>query len=598
MKCKILIIGLLLLCFIGTDPAGMSSARADEVFLITADQNGNNYYMGHLGEGIFSAPWALGNTGMVAYGNAIADFDNDGDYDYIVTRGFYGGEIMLFEKLGPGPDFAAPQAIGTLNDGAFYAGQMVVADFVGEDHLDFVQTYYDISDCQLFQGDGELGFSEFLAGSGGQAPAYSGAADSADFDNDGHADFIVASSAGAGEFFLNLGDGRGNFDTLVFGTYYGNFYTGVVAGDFNGDGAMDLAAATSGAIDIYMGDPEADWEAGGVHLAYSHSIGDSNIGSSTLDNYDFIGDDGIQDLVVAGYGSSNDQIAVFRGDGNGRFGGCDGGLGPCKVNQSGGSAISVITVAAPPVPEVTEVPNQEPVAVIEPTELVISAGETAEFFATGSYDPDGEIESYQWDFGDGRVVNSLTSTFVVEDITPTFVYHEAGDYSVTLTVTDALGATNTATAVVQVSAVPVPATVVFYPRTLNLNRKGNWIRARIKLPDGYDLCGGGPVGLSMVDAETRATIATAVLGKCRGRHKKFMARFNRQAVIDHIAVPTEEAVLQIKGKIYYNGGLVDFSGAGSIRAEKPEKKSRKYWHSKRWAGWKANLRKVCKTKKH
>jgi PKD repeat protein len=58
---------------------------------------------------------------------------------------------------------------------------------------------------------------------------------------------------------------------------------------------------------------------------------------------------------------------------------------------------------------------------------------TIRFSSNGSFDRDGAIASYLWDFADGT-----TST----EANPTHIYQLPGDYRVKLTVTDNLGATN------------------------------------------------------------------------------------------------------------------------------------------------------------
>ncbi|UCC32010.1 MAG: PKD domain-containing protein [Phycisphaerales bacterium] len=60
-------------------------------------------------------------------------------------------------------------------------------------------------------------------------------------------------------------------------------------------------------------------------------------------------------------------------------------------------------------------------------------GEPIEFDATGSWDEDGQIVAYEWNFGDGRGSDGAIDTHI---------YLEPGEYVVTLTVTDDLGATS------------------------------------------------------------------------------------------------------------------------------------------------------------
>jgi YD repeat-containing protein len=58
------------------------------------------------------------------------------------------------------------------------------------------------------------------------------------------------------------------------------------------------------------------------------------------------------------------------------------------------------------------------------------------FSASGSYDPDGSIASYSWNFGDGGTASGFSLTHT---------YSSPGTYPVTLTVTDNLGAQTSAT---------------------------------------------------------------------------------------------------------------------------------------------------------
>src|SRR6266481_825978 len=78
-----------------------------------------------------------------------------------------------------------------------------------------------------------------------------------------------------------------------------------------------------------------------------------------------------------------------------------------------------------------------------------TAGTAVNFSSTGSSDPDGTIASYSWNFGDTGNNNTSSSP------SPSHTYATAGPYTVTLTVTDNLGATNTATTNAAINHPPV-----------------------------------------------------------------------------------------------------------------------------------------------
>lgn len=74
-----------------------------------------------------------------------------------------------------------------------------------------------------------------------------------------------------------------------------------------------------------------------------------------------------------------------------------------------------------------------------------ATGQTVSFDGTGSTDADGSIVSYEWNFGDGTTATGPT---------PSHAYASPGTYSVSLTVTDDGGATDTVTRSVTVNDPP------------------------------------------------------------------------------------------------------------------------------------------------
>ncbi len=74
-----------------------------------------------------------------------------------------------------------------------------------------------------------------------------------------------------------------------------------------------------------------------------------------------------------------------------------------------------------------------------------TVGTPLAFDGSGSSDPDGTIVSYSWDFGDGTVGTGVSLSHT---------YAAVGTYTVTLTVTDNNGATNTDTVMAEIGSVP------------------------------------------------------------------------------------------------------------------------------------------------
>ena len=140
---------------------------------------------------------------------------------------------------------------------------------------------------------------------------------------------------------------------------------------------------------------------------------------------------------------------------------------------------------------------------------------TCSFSSQGSGDPDGTIVSYAWDFGDETTGDGPTASHT---------YQAAGTYTVTLTVTDNRGATDTASQQVTPAAAPIS----FVGRDVS---SANWSSHRVTVPaqvtagDGLllfltvnrsDVTASDPTGVggwTAVGARTVGTMATRVWQK-------------------------------------------------------------------------------------
>jgi hypothetical protein len=125
-----------------------------------------------------------------------------------------------------------------------------------------------------------------------------------DFNGDGKLDLAAASY---GYVRILLGDGAGNF-TLAPSPYVIASGASVAVGDFNGDGKLDLAVATYSGISILLGNGEGT-------LSTGPTLGGGCPGSSVAVG-DFNGD-GKLDLAAAN--ESENTVSILLGDGTGNF---------------------------------------------------------------------------------------------------------------------------------------------------------------------------------------------------------------------------------------------------------------------------------------
>jgi hypothetical protein len=192
-----------------------------------------------------------------------------------------------------------------LNTGQSPAGSFVVGDFNGDGKPDIVTSdvaQYEIPPSFAFlAGKGDGTFATPTQVNLGEAASSLAAGD---FRGDGKLDLVLATNQEGNTVTVLPGNGNGTFATTPVVASPG-LSTSIAVGDFNGDGKADLA--TSGAsISVLLNNGNGTFRAGPVLPA-------PGFGGPVV-VADFNGD-GKQDIAV----TSADSIDILLGNGNGTF---------------------------------------------------------------------------------------------------------------------------------------------------------------------------------------------------------------------------------------------------------------------------------------
>lgn len=109
-----------------------------------------------------------------------------------------------------------------------------------------------------------------------------------------------------------------------------------------------------------------------------------------------------------------------------------------KARRATAAPLLVLAAALAACDDLTP-PNRAPVAHLTAEPVEAYTGQEVNYDASESYDPDGDIVSYRWDFDGDGVTDTTTTT-----ATTTHTYDTAGSYIASVTVEDNDGATATA----------------------------------------------------------------------------------------------------------------------------------------------------------
>jgi hypothetical protein len=261
--------------------------------------------LGH-GDGTFSKAWSLVVSGNVESAT-LADFNGDGKPDLLLNND---GRLLLLNGRGDGTFGAAV----TLASGLFTDAPMYAADFNGDGKLDLA---IGVNGLTILLGHGD---GTFAAPTSYDSSLVTSQLVMGDFNGDGKPDFALLHSDRSGsaqtDVTLLFGNGDGTFrpgETISTGLENA---TSLTAGDFNGDGKLDLAAAGVGVF-LLLSNGDGTFQPG---QDYAPAIAGDVAVLGTLIAAD-VNHDGRADLIVGGTadagGTNSASVQVFLGQPDG-----------------------------------------------------------------------------------------------------------------------------------------------------------------------------------------------------------------------------------------------------------------------------------------
>ncbi|CAF0744124.1 unnamed protein product [Rotaria sp. Silwood1] len=254
--------------------------------------------------GVMMTYWT--GNGSLPESLAADDFNNDGRLDIVVVNSGT-NDIGILAGYGNG-SFSTMIRYSTGNDSGPLA--IVLTDINNDGWTDIVVANYASNNIGILLGFGNLTFDNIITYpiESDWHPLFVAAGD---FDNDGQIDIVVANYH-VSSISLLLGYENGSFTTQVsYSTGYQSWPSSITVGDFNRDNRLDIATSNYNInnVGIFLG-----YGNGSFAPVRTCSTGDGSA-PQFIEARD-INNDGILDIAVANYGTSNIVVLFGLGDGD------------------------------------------------------------------------------------------------------------------------------------------------------------------------------------------------------------------------------------------------------------------------------------------